>query len=167
MSWTTPRTWVALETVTASLMNTHVRDNLNWLAAAGTTAWTAYTPTWTGTGSNPAIGNGTLAGVYTQSAKLVVARFLCLAGSTTTFGTGTYAWALPVTLINTGSLWPVGAGVVADSGGNTYFVYAYGQSTTTTRLRYSTSALTDVLQTAPMTWATSDFAHVELQYEAA
>lgn len=28
MAWTTPRTWVAGEVVTASIMNTHVRDNL-------------------------------------------------------------------------------------------------------------------------------------------
>lgn len=28
MSWTAPRTWVAGETVTAAIMNTHVRDNL-------------------------------------------------------------------------------------------------------------------------------------------
>lgn len=27
--WTSPRTWVASEVVTAALMNTHVRDNLN------------------------------------------------------------------------------------------------------------------------------------------
>ena len=31
MVWTTPRTWVAAETVSASIMNTHVRDNLNLL----------------------------------------------------------------------------------------------------------------------------------------
>lgn len=29
MAWSTPRTWVAGEVVTASLLNTHVRDNLN------------------------------------------------------------------------------------------------------------------------------------------
>lgn len=28
MAWTTPRTWVTAETVTAALMNAHVRDNL-------------------------------------------------------------------------------------------------------------------------------------------
>ncbi len=28
MSWTAPRTWVTAETVTAAIMNTHVRDNL-------------------------------------------------------------------------------------------------------------------------------------------
>jgi hypothetical protein len=31
MAWTTPRTWVSGEIVTAALMNTHVRDNLTYL----------------------------------------------------------------------------------------------------------------------------------------
>lgn len=31
MAWTTPRTWVTSEVVTASLLNTHLRDNLNFL----------------------------------------------------------------------------------------------------------------------------------------
>ena len=31
MAWTTPRTWVTDELVTASIMNTHVRDNLDAL----------------------------------------------------------------------------------------------------------------------------------------
>lgn len=32
MAWTAPRTWSPGETVTASLMNSHLRDNLNTLA---------------------------------------------------------------------------------------------------------------------------------------
>ncbi len=32
MGWTSPRTWIAAEIVTAALMNTHVRDNLSALA---------------------------------------------------------------------------------------------------------------------------------------
>jgi hypothetical protein len=31
MAWTTPRTWVTAETVTASILNSHVRDNLDFL----------------------------------------------------------------------------------------------------------------------------------------
>src|SRR5437016_8882562 len=31
MAWTRPRTWVAGEIVTASIMNGHVRDNLAWV----------------------------------------------------------------------------------------------------------------------------------------
>lgn len=34
MAWTSPRTWVAGETVTAAIMNTHVRDNLTALFPA-------------------------------------------------------------------------------------------------------------------------------------
>lgn len=33
MTWTTPRTWADEELVTANLMNTHIRDNLNALKA--------------------------------------------------------------------------------------------------------------------------------------
>lgn len=38
MAWTSPRTWVDGETVTAALMNTHVRDNLNALKSRIDTA---------------------------------------------------------------------------------------------------------------------------------
>lgn len=37
MAWTTPRTWVPGELVTASMMNTHVRDNLNFLYSSTAT----------------------------------------------------------------------------------------------------------------------------------
>ena len=35
MSWTTPRTWVALEVPSAAMFNTHIRDNSNELRAGG------------------------------------------------------------------------------------------------------------------------------------
>ncbi len=38
MAWTSPRTWIAGETVTASLLNTHLRDNLLETAPAKVTA---------------------------------------------------------------------------------------------------------------------------------
>ena len=38
MAWTTPRTWTTGETVTAAIMNTHVRDNLNETASASAAA---------------------------------------------------------------------------------------------------------------------------------
>jgi hypothetical protein len=53
MAWTTPRTWVSGETVTAALMNTHVRDNLSALLPSGT-GWTTPTfaaGTYTASGS--------------------------------------------------------------------------------------------------------------------
>ena len=37
MAWTSPRTWVALEVLTAALLNTHLRDNLLETAPAKVT----------------------------------------------------------------------------------------------------------------------------------
>jgi len=47
MAYTTPRTWVTGEVVTAALLNTHLRDNLNAAFPVGVDAWTSYTPTLT------------------------------------------------------------------------------------------------------------------------
>jgi hypothetical protein len=66
--------------------------NGNFEALGG--AWTSYTPTWTAASVNPAIGNGTLTGAYLKIGKLYFFRIYCLAGGTTTFGTGAYSWSL-------------------------------------------------------------------------
>lgn len=47
MAWTDPRTWVASEYVTATLMNTHLRDNLDYLYDAMRGAWMDVTDTMT------------------------------------------------------------------------------------------------------------------------
>lgn len=48
MAWTAPRTWVTSETVTAALMNTHVRDNLNLFDSVTESSF------WASDGSGPA-----------------------------------------------------------------------------------------------------------------
>src|SRR5690554_5024964 len=47
MAWTTPRTWVASELVTATLLNTHLRDNLNALKNPSVTRRTETAGTFT------------------------------------------------------------------------------------------------------------------------
>lgn len=66
---------------------------------AGSTAlgaWQTYTPAWTGTGSNPAIGNGTITGRYIQAGKIVHGNVRIVMGSTTTFGSAGWIIGLPV-----------------------------------------------------------------------
>lgn len=58
-------------------------------------AWTAYTPVWTGSTTNPVIGNGTLQGAYCKIGKLVHFRCSITLGSTTTVGAGAYTVTLP------------------------------------------------------------------------
>ena len=47
MAWTTPRDWVAGEVVLASQLNTHIRDNENYLFNVAETAWTDYSASTT------------------------------------------------------------------------------------------------------------------------
>lgn len=64
---------------------------------AASEAWTAYTPTWTGSGGNPALGNGSFAGsAYARVNKLIHFRIVLTMGSTTTYGTGGWSLTLPV-----------------------------------------------------------------------
>lgn len=93
MAWTSPRTWVAGETLTAALLNVHVRDNLKAIGDA----WTTYTPTWTAATSNPSIGNGSLVGRYVKAGRLVIFEISLVGGSTTNWGSGAYALTLPFT----------------------------------------------------------------------
>ena len=53
MAWTAPRTWAA-EVLTSTLLNTHLRDNLNWLHDEGGWVWVGGSTTeqTTATGSS-------------------------------------------------------------------------------------------------------------------
>lgn len=86
MSWTAPRTWVAGETVTAAMMNTHVRDNITELDP--TTAWVALTlqNSWVNYGASWA------AAEYRKTAGIVYVRGLIKDGVVTI---GTVITSLP------------------------------------------------------------------------
>ena len=58
-------------------------------------ATVAYTPAWTASVTNPAIGNGILTGQYFQVQKLVIGEMFLVCGSTTTFGAGGYLLSVP------------------------------------------------------------------------
>lgn len=90
MSWSvTPPTATAGAAITAAAWN-NVRDIL---LGAGT--WAAYSPVWTSTGSYPSIGNGALTGCYTVIGDAVDLNLYLSIGSTTTQGSGTWAFSLP------------------------------------------------------------------------
>lgn len=93
---TTSTTFAVGDEYTASWQNTYVKGLIDGFAA-----WTAYTPTWTGTTSNPAVGNGSITGAYLQIGKWVQFRIQVTFGSTTTFGTGGLQFSLPVTPVGT------------------------------------------------------------------
>lgn len=158
MAWTAPRTWTDGETVTAVLLNTHVRDNLKAIGDA----WTAYTPALTGV----TLGNGTLTAASLQAGKLTFCRGSLTLGGTSSITT-TVRIGLPATANPTASYYAFGG-----------WVYLFDTSATARKYRIPISGSgTDFLaydmdgvavsNTTPWTWATGDQIMWEFFYEAA
>jgi hypothetical protein len=129
MAWTSPRTWAAAETVTAALLNTHVRDNQKAIGDA----WTAWTPTVTAeTGT---FTSASASGQYISAGKLVIWR--CVV-TVTTVGTAANGlrFTLPVTCISSGTY--IGNGRA--SGGTQAQVTA-NTGTTAQAVRYDNASI--------------------------
>ncbi|MEV6803131.1 hypothetical protein [Streptomyces sp. NPDC051132] len=94
-----PRTWVVGEVVSATVMNQEIRDQFNSMFAA----WTSYTPAWTASTTNPVLSNGTMVGRYMKWGRTVLCEINLTMGSLTTFGSGNYAFGLPVQAANAGT----------------------------------------------------------------
>lgn len=164
MAWTAPRTWVVNEVVTASLLNTHLRDNLKAIGDA----WTPYTPSWTAATTNPVLGNGTLNGFYVAAGKLTVVRIELTTGGTTTYGSGAYRFSLPFTSVAvlSGAGASLGNAICFDtSAGTRAFRHIWHGATTYVQLKDDTGV--DVTQAAPFTWASGDSCSLQFVYEAA
>lgn len=131
-------------------------------------AWTSYGSgaSWTASGSNPAIGNGTWAGAYLQVNKLVLFRVTITMGSSTTYGTGTWRVALPVTA-KSGVRWSFqGDGV--DTGVNAYTIRGVTDGSAAFCSIYRVgNPEAAVTSTVPHTWGNTDILTVQGSYEAA
>lgn len=159
MAWTSPRTWVAGEKPTAATLNTHIRDNLKAIGDP----WTSYTPVWTATGSNPTIGNGSITGAYMQAGKLVIGKIKLTLGSTSTVGTLSYRWSLPVAAADI-SDYTVGSCLYNDASGSKYAATAGVISSLTIAAWQNSGAMT---ASNPVVPANGDIYTFEFTYEAA
>jgi hypothetical protein len=138
-------------------------------------AWTSFTPVWTSTGTQPAIGNGTLVGKFCRINKLVIGSIALISGSTTNFGTGSYLFNFPVTAAS-----PIFAfgimlseGVYYDSNvGAGYKLSASFNAGSTANFRiqvYTNASQTYQLlgATSPVTFVSPDEIIINFCYEAA
>lgn len=144
------------------------------------TAWTSFTPTWTASSVNPAIGNGTISGKYQKFGKTVVARYTVTYGSTTTYGTGSYRLSYPVTSVTwvtADDLQGLGIGHYVRSGFANYILHAHARSTSTSYFEMSVQASaggagtydtwTNFTQAVPATSQNGDSFRIQVVYEAA
>lgn len=158
----TPRTWATGEVVTATELNSEIRDALAGIQAA----WEAYTPTW-GAPTPPTLGNGTLTGRYRRVGKTVDYEVSLVAGSTTGGGTGQWSFGLPLTYNSRYALRSLFGRALLHTAAGAYYpatVFSAGALsvsliTTDTRSVMSTGT--------PITLAAGDIITLSGRYEAA
>lgn len=124
---------------------------------------TAYTPTWTGSVSDPTLP-ATLAGYYTKRGRVVTVALRLVCDGSTTYGSGTYYFSLP--FIPSTSVKFLGTALILDASVN----YRIGAVETlldgTARCQITVDSDTgQVGSTRPMTWATGDTLAFSLTYQ--
>lgn len=81
-----------------SLANESITDPaISWdESPVGFPGFINITPAWLSSGTQPAIGNGVMAGLLKAHGNWAHLEYDILFGSTSTFGTGTYKWTVPI-----------------------------------------------------------------------
>lgn len=133
--------------------------------------WQDYTPTWDADSSSPSIGNGTIEGRYVQHGDIVHAQIELTIGSTTTLGSGTWFFTLPVTAL-TGASKRLGTALCVDSGSGFIAGICKPRSTTTIGAIIvdptdSDAYTPEAHASYPISWATGDQLNMSITYEAA
>ena len=151
---------------------------LKWLTVDGIVntdlgKWQSHTVSWTAATTNPSIGNGTLTGRYIVIGKLCTYVLGLVMGSTTTYGSGDWAFSLPVNAVNTAGINFYGVTHLRKVGTANYeriaeIVPANSVSVInvfTDPTQGSNS--TEISATVPFTWGKGDALGFEITYEVA
>lgn len=140
-----------------------------------------YTPVWGSTGTAPALGDGTLAGTFNMQGKYVNFDFIWQAGSTSTYGTQSFTYTLPVTASTyyqsgtgpTNRSIP-GSGYMEDNGVTGYLVICgltnstIGNTKITLRYINSAAGASGAIgATSPFTFANTDYIQFAGSYRVA
>jgi hypothetical protein len=138
-------------------------------ASSDSLAWNTYTPSWTASITNPSIGDGSLVGRYKQIGKTTFVNIKTTMGSTTTYGSGTWRFSLPVsaqstdsvilptTFLDNGTAWYQGLSFTSYDGNSSYVVPVWDKGYTGSQA---------VSNTIPFIWSTSDGLTISGSYEA-
>jgi hypothetical protein len=168
MAYTDPKTWATDELVTATLLNTELRDNLDAILPTADTAWSDWTATYTGL----TVGAGTVVSRYQVIAGTVIGYWHFVMGSGSSIASGVII-SLPVTASSSQptGLMNLGPAFIQAAGG-AYEGFTQLNSAASMRpvvFNASGTYLTQALVTAtvPATFTTNDDLVLCFRYEAA
>jgi len=166
VAWSRPSNAVAGTQIPAATTNAILGD-LDLLGNASATYGTAAT-VWTA-GTNPTIGNGTFVSTFRRDNKWVDFFIQITMGTTTTFGVGTWALALPVTARFSSAVNFTAR--ATDTSASANYDIMGDASTTGIALRCAATtaggANRVVSSANPFTWASTDILSVVGRYEVA
>jgi hypothetical protein len=140
--------------------------DLDFDLAATILSWQSYSPSWTATGTAPSLGSGVLSGDYVKLGQLIIFKLSLRMGSTTTYGTGTYSFSLPVTA-HANDLLMMGSALLLDSGTEWKVAGVQKDTSTTFKIYNEGNSGGGIGQTVPFTWADNDEIRVVGAYRAA
>jgi len=150
----------------------YVYDGSFWrqigFPASSFSTWTAYTPPWTASITNPVLGNGGSVGSYTRIGKTVHFRILITMGTTTTYGSGWYQLWCPITPAAGATSFAIGNGYLYDASAAVQYPLM-GKLEGSGIISLWNTDVSNALVTAstPFTFATSDIITLSGTYEAA
>jgi hypothetical protein len=150
-------------------------NGASWVTALAMGSWTAYTPTFGGTGFST-IGNATLDFAFSQIGKTVFVRGSVTWGTTTTAtGFSSMTVSVPVSIAASQILTYVPLGNLSAAHSSAPFIgqaLASGSSTSVTLYVTSDTGLSgsaywlNIATGTPSTWASGDRIYLNLTYEA-
>lgn len=122
-----------------------------------------YTPTWTGSVTNPAIGNGVLTGRYVINGRVAYVDIRLMIGSTTTMGSGFWTFSLPLLAVDTTSQ-VGGSAMVLNNTVRYWHLIPLLNTTGKILLNMIDASAGQASATIPMTWTTNDSASISMWY---
>lgn len=123
----------------------------------------AYTPVWSSNGTPPTLGDGSIGGSFSVVGKTCSALVTFVRGSTSTNGTGTYEFSLPIAYATD---W-IGVGYLLDSGTVEYAAISRTAAGAGAAILTNTASTNGQYwtPTTPFTLAVNDQAKVWLSYQ--
>jgi hypothetical protein len=143
-----------------TLLSTNIPVAANVYNNFAFTTVRTYVPTWTGSISNPVLGNGTLTGEYFIANGMCQVTVTMTAGSTTTFGSGFWFFTLPITCRSIATQY--GSARALDAG-TLYYVGATDAAGTVLSATFDQTN-TQVQSNVPFTWASGDSLSMTVSY---
>lgn len=140
-----------------------------WIENLFAGAWATYTVTWSSSGTQPAIGNGSQTGRYARIGKTILFSANVTMGTTSTYGTGSYSLSLPFAAAAFSVEQLANVRAYDASAGLAYLGQGLIGSGSSTALIQTTNggSLLSATSAVPFTWATSDQMRAFGMYEAA